>query len=284
MNRYLFVLTGRTTRERCDVFDLFEPFGLTVVVGPDALRVIGFDIARRDEAFALARRLGFDAALVPEGVRLSDYGALFFDMDSTLCNSETLDEMADILGVGDECARITADAMAGRITDYAASLRARVALLKGMPADCIETVAGGMAPNPGVETLLTAARAAGLKTYIVSSGFTILTERMRSRLSMTATCANRIEIEDGRFTGRVFGPVDDVILDASGKKAFVEKTMASLGLPLAKAICCGDGSNDVKMIDAAGLGVGFRPKEVLRPHCDIVLEVSGFDALLTALS
>ena len=116
MTRYVLVLTGRTNRDRCDAFDLFAPFGMTVVVGPDALRVIGFDASCRDEAFALARRLGFDAALVPEGVRLSDYGALFFDMDSTLCNSETLDEMADILGVGDECARITADAMAGRIT------------------------------------------------------------------------------------------------------------------------------------------------------------------------
>ncbi|MGN1209382.1 MAG: HAD family hydrolase, partial [Duodenibacillus sp.] len=115
-------------------------------------------------------------------------------------------------------------------------------------------------------------------------GFTILTQRMRARLNMTATCANRIEIEDGRFTGRVFGPESDGILDASGKKAFVEKTMASLGLPLDKAICCGDGSNDVKMIDAAGLGVGFRPKVVLRPHCDVVLDTAGFDALLTALS
>lgn len=221
-----------------------------------------------------------DIAEVDADLKLSDFDAIFFDMDSTLCQTETLDEMASILGVGETCAQITHDAMTGKIADYAASLKARVALLKDMPSECIETVYAGMKPNPGVETLLAKAQAMGLKTYIVSSGFTCLTERMRARLNMTATCANRIEIVDGHFTGRVFGPVDETILDASGKAAFVQKTMAELGSTVDRAICCGDGSNDIKMIDLAGFGVGFRPKPILRPHCNAALDYVGFDGLL----
>ncbi len=225
-----------------------------------------------------------DTAVVPKGAKLTDFDAVFFDMDSTLCQTETLDEIASILGVGEECARITADAMSGKLPDYAASLRARVALLQGKPADCMEKVYAEMKPNLGVEAFLAHAHALGLKTYIVSSGFTYFTERMKTRLKMTATCANRIEVVDGKFTGRVFGPVDDTILDASGKAAFVERTMSELGSTPERAITCGDGSNDVKMISLAGLGVGFRPKPVLAQHANVILNHLGFDALIDLLT
>ncbi len=234
----------------------------------------------REELETLAKAHKVDVACVEADIKLSDFDAVFFDMDSTLCSTETLDEIAAILGVGEECARITHDAMTGKIADYAASLKARVALLKDMPADCIDTVYAGMQPNPGVEKFIRVAQSKGLKTYIVSSGFTCLTERMRERLGMTATCANRIEIVEGKFTGSVFGPVDDTILDASGKAAFVQKTMAELGSSPKRAICCGDGSNDIKMIDLSGFGVGFRPKPILRAYCTVALDTVGFDGLL----
>lgn len=247
---------------------------------PGVLRLLGADESYKSDVLTVARTLKIDAAFVPWDLKLSQFKALFFDMDSTLCSVETLDAMAEILGVGAECARITDDAMRGKIKDYPASLRARVALLRGMPADCIDEVLARIKPNPGAPELIAAAHAAGLKTFIVSSGFTVVTECMRERLGMSATCANRIEIENGHFTGRVFGPTDDTILDANGKAAFVARTMASLGATPQEAICCGDGSNDILMLKSAGLAVGFRPKPVLREHCDVTLDVSGFDALL----
>ena len=281
MSETIWVLQGESLRideVKKNVLSFFAPEKLSQ--GADWIR-FGHSRKVDDQKLeALKKEYRLDIATVDAGLKLADFDAVFFDMDSTLCSTETLDEIAAILGVGEECARITHDAMTGKIADYAASLRARVALLKGMPADCIDTVYAGMKPNLGVETFLKALQAGGLKTYIVSSGFTCLTERMRERLSMTATCANRIEIVDGKFTGRVFGPVDDTILDASGKAAFVQKTMTELASNTHRAICCGDGSNDIKMIDLAGFGVGFRPKPILRPHCSVTLDYVGFDALL----
>lgn len=252
----------------------------TAFAGQMCLRFEKCGEVDKDKLAAFAQDKKLDVAHIEADLKLSDFDAVFFDMDSTLCSTETLDEIAAILGVGQECARITHEAMTGKIADYAASLKARVALLKGMPADCIDTVYADMKPNPGVGSFIKVAQAKGLKTYIVSSGFTCLTERMRERLAMTATCANRIEIVDGKFTGRVFGPVDETILDASGKARFVQKTMDSLGSTVDRAICCGDGSNDIKMIDLAGFGVGFRPKPILRPHCAVALDTVGFDGLL----
>ena len=281
MSENIWVLQGESLRideVKKNVLSFFAPEKLSQ--GADWIR-FGHSREVDDQKLeALKKEYRLDIATVDAGLKLADFDAVFFDMDSTLCSTETLDEIAAILGVGEECARITHDAMTGKIADYAASLRARVALLKGMPVDCIDTVYADMKPNLGVETFLKALQARGLKTYIVSSGFTCLTERMRQRLSMTATCANRIEIVDGKFTGRVFGPVDDTILDASGKAAFVQKTMTELSSNTHRAICCGDGSNDIKMIDLAGFGVGFRPKPILRPHCSVALDYVGFDALL----
>ena len=234
----------------------------------------------RQKLFSFAQEHVLDMAILSPNTKLTNFRAVFFDMDSTLVNSETLDEIASIHGVGKECAAITAGAMSGRIKDYADSLRKRVALLSGQSAQSIDMVWNRMRPNAGAEQFIQTSHRLGLNTYIVSSGFTVLTEKMRQKLGMTATCANRIEIVNGRYTGRVFGPTDETILDASGKLMFVSRTMTELGLDPSMAICCGDGSNDIRMIDAAGIGVGFRPKAILPPHCDVVLNNRGFEGLL----
>ena len=279
------VLQADNLETIAELSDLINGVAHTGRIKPKAgvMRLTGADACSREAVLSSARRLKIDAAFVPSNLKLSDFRAIFFDMDSTLCSTETLDEMAELLGVGEACARITHDAMTGKIPDYAASLRARVKLLEGMSAGCIDTVWQSMQTSRGIPELLSAAKAAGLKTFIVSSGFTVLTERMKNKLGMTATCANRIEVLNGRFTGRVFGPNDETILDAAGKAAFVERTMRAMGLTPKEAICCGDGSNDIRMISAAGLGVGFRPKAVLRPHCAVTLDFVGFEGLLNIL-
>lgn len=242
----------------------------------------------RRQVRELARRAVMNAAFVAADLKLTDFGALFFDMDSTLVNSETLDEMADIAGVGEQCAAITAGAMSGRIANYADSLRERVKLLEGHDAESIETVWRNMRLNEGAERLIKTALAAGLKAYIVSSGFTVLTERVKEKLGMTGTCANNIDVCDGRFTGRVcgptFAPFNGTILDADGKAAFVRQTMSDLGMTPAQSICFGDGSNDVKMLRQAGIGVGFHPKDILRPECTLAVDALGLDCVLNLFS
>ena len=260
--------------------------GSQLLKGSRSLRLEGVTLANEDmAAFAeKANAAGFDAALVAHDLKLEHFRAAFFDMDSTLVANETLDEMARMLGLGEKCAEITHLAMTGVIKDYAASLKARVELLAGLDASCIETLQKTLSLNPGVEALMQKLNAAHVKTFVVSSGFTIMTEIVRSKLSMSGTHSNEIEIVDGRFTGRVTGPAGGAIIDAAGKKAFVEKTMHELGLDAASAICAGDGSNDVGMVSAAGFGVGFRPKKVLAPHCAMLLNICGFDALLEAFA
>ncbi len=229
-----------------------------------------------------SRAAGLDCVLVPQTLALASFQAAFFDMDSTLVANETLDEMARMLGLGEACAEITHKAMTGEIKDYASSLRARVALLKGLDAHCIDALCSEIELNPGVAQLMPRLQKAGLATYVVSSGFTVVTEVVRRRLAMTGTHSNVIGIENGRFTGGVTGPDGGAIIDAAGKRAFVEKTMRAMELTPSAAICSGDGSNDVGMVSAAGFGVGFRPKAVLAPHCTMTLNVCGFDALLEA--
>lgn len=257
-----------------------------VLTGRRSVRLVGIDGATlaMPELIKRANAAGLDAALVSHDLKLSQFKAAFFDMDSTLVANETLDEMARMLGLGEACAEITHKAMTGEIKDYAASLRARVALLKGLSAECVSDLTADLKLNPGVEAMIGRLNAAGLATYVVSSGFTILTEVVRRKLNMTGTHSNVIGIADGRFTGDVTGPEGGTIIDASGKAAFVRETMAAMGLDPTASICAGDGSNDVGMVSAAGFGAGFRPKAVLAPHCRMQINVCGFDVLLEAFA
>lgn len=238
------------------------------------------DAVRRIKAQKLAAELNCDS-LFWTPVSIHRFKAFFFDMDSTLVTTETLDEMAALCGTGKACAEITAAVMAGTIKNYAESLRARVALLKGRDASVLEAVHADSRFNPGVRELIAALNANGIPSYVLSSGFTALTSRVAQELGLTGYHSNVIGIRDGRFTGEVTGPNGGPIVDGAGKLAFVEKTMAALGTTAKEAACSGDGSNDVLMVSAAGLGIGFRPKAVLRPHCTLALDQAGFESVLS---
>ena len=236
------------------------------------------------ELSGLCRASGIDAAFVPAGMKLTDFKAFFFDMDSTFVRSETLDEMAAIEGLGKECAAITQAAMDGTLKDYAASLRARVKLLEGRSTRSIEMVWANMRLFEGLETLVRHVLSRGLRVYIVSSGFTIFTERIAARYGLTGTCSNVIGIDGDTFTGSVsgpaFAPFNGRILDAGGKLEFVTSTMTRLGGSPKECVCFGDGSNDVKMLSAAGLAIGNHPKAVLLPHCDLALQFMTYESVL----
>lgn len=221
---------------------------------------------------------GIDHAFVPPGFRLGDFRVLAMDMDSTLINIECIDEIADAVGVKPQVAAITEAAMRGEITDFADSLRRRVALLEGVPAGALDAVyEQRLRLNPGAERLIATARRLGVKTLLVSGGFTFFTSRLQSRLDLDAAHANELEVVDGRLTGRVLGD----ILDAEGKAAHLRALCEELGAePSAHAIAVGDGANDLRMMAEAALSVAYHAKPAVRAAATYALSTSGLDGIL----
>ncbi len=245
------------------------------------LKDIQDDADTRTAAAALAAYWKCDAAFVAPELRLSRFRLLALDMDSTLIDIESLDELAAYAGRGAEVAAITDAAMRGEIADYSESLRRRVALLAGADAALLQRVYDEkLRLNPGAERLLQACRAAGLKTLLVTGGFTFFTERLRSRLGFDYTRANELEIADGRLTGRVTGPGGGEIVDADGKAQAVREACAAIGCATDRSIVIGDGANDLKMLRLAGLSVAFRAKPVVAAQAGQALNHSPLSGVL----
>ena len=156
------------------------------------------------------------------------------------------------------------------------NLTRRVALLKGLDAGALQRVYDErLRLSPGAEKMLQAVQAAGLKTLLVSGGFTFFTDRMKTRLNLDYTHSNVLEIVDGKLTGKVVGG----IVDADEKKNTVERVCAELGIPAKKAIVMGDGANDLKMMGISGLSVAFRAKPVVRAQANVALNFVGLDGI-----
>ncbi|NEX59801.1 phosphoserine phosphatase SerB [Noviherbaspirillum galbum] len=226
------------------------------------------------EAEAYAGRL--DYTFVREDLRLRDFGLVAMDMDSTLITIECIDEIADMQGLKPQVAEITEAAMRGEL-EFRESLTRRVALLKGLDAGALQRVYDErLALSPGADAMLKAVQAAGLKTLLVSGGFTFFTDRMKTRLGLDYTHSNQLEIVDGKLTGKVIGG----IVDADEKKATVERVCAGLGIPPSQAIVMGDGANDLKMMGISGMSVAFRAKPIVRAQADVALNFVGLDGIL----
>ena len=224
-----------------------------------------------------AERFGVDAANVPNGLRLADFRLLAIDMDSTLVTMETLDEIAGMAGLKAEVAAITEAAMRGEIKDFTESLTRRMALLKGVDVDLIERVyQERLHLSPGAEILLAAAKAAGLKTMLVSGGFTHFTERLKERLGFDYAFANQFDIANQRLTGRVLGP----IVDGAFKARAVQQCCQYIGCPPSQAIAIGDGANDLGMMAVAGLSVGYHAKPVVREKATWSVRKGGLDVVV----
>lgn len=241
---------------------------------PGVLRLSGVTTPEALGDYARAHRLDVTrlAALRP----LRDFRLLAMDMDSTLITIECIDEIADFAGVKPQVAAITAAAMRGEL-DFPGALRARVALLKDLEASVLQRVYDErLRLSPGAETLLAAARGTGLRTLLVSGGFTYFTGRLQQRLGLDFTLANELEIVGGRLTGRVNGE----IVDADAKAARVASACADLGCGVDRAIVIGDGANDLKMMRGAGLSVAYRAKPVVQQQAGAALNFCGLDGVL----
>jgi phosphoserine phosphatase len=238
------------------------------------------DISYNDEVKAqidvAAWAAQLDYAFIDRKRALSDFKLLVMDMDSTLIMIECIDEIADMQGLKPQVAAITEAAMRGEI-EFRESLTRRVALLEGLDAGALQRVYDErMALSPGAETMLRAVKAAGLKTLLVSGGFTFFTDRIRDRLGLDFAHSNQLEIIDGKLTGRVSG----CIVDAEEKMRTVERICKELDISTKQTIVMGDGANDLKMMNIAGMSVAFRAKPIVRAQADIALNFVGLDGLL----
>ena len=228
------------------------------------------------EVARLCLQSGLDYSFMQEDKKLSDFKLLVMDMDSTLITIECIDEIADIHGLKNEVAAITESAMRGEL-DFRESLTQRVALLKGLEASALQQVFDErLLLSLGAKELLSGAQAAGLRTVLVSGGFTFFTDRLRQQLTFDVARANELEIKDDKLTGRVIGP----IIDASEKRHTVEMQAQALGVPTSAAIVMGDGANDLEMMSVAGLSVAFRAKPIVRAQADVALNFVGLDGVL----
>ncbi len=219
---------------------------------------------------------GVDGAFVPADLSLDQFRVLVMDMDSTLITIECIDEIADMQGLKSEVAEITEAAMRGEL-DFRESLLKRVALLEGLDASALDQVfEQRLKLSKGAKTLLEAVKADGLRTVLVSGGFTYFTERLQQSLPLDLTRANLLEVSSGKLTGRVTGE----IIDAQAKRRTVEEECAMLGVSTDAAIVIGDGANDLDMMAVAGLSVAYRAKPVVQQKASVALNFSGLDGLL----
>ncbi len=243
------------------------------------LRVITAAPVPAQPLAALRERFGFDINPIPADFDPSAVRLLLTDMDSTLISIECTDEIASYAGIKPQVAEITKAAMRGEI-DFETSLRRRLALLKGLDATLLDRVyEERLQLNPGAQTLIEGLRARGVKSALVSGGFTFYTERLRQRLHLDYTLANTLEFEDGRLLGTVSG----AIVGAAAKADFLRKLCTELGIGPEATIAMGDGANDLPMMRLAGLGVAYRAKPAVQAEADVVLNHAGLDAVLAFL-
>jgi phosphoserine phosphatase len=235
-------------------------------------------VSLRDALAREASNRGVDVAVQPGGLYRRAMRLIVMDVDSTLIQDEVIDLLAARAGCADEVAKVTESAMRGDL-DFAASLRERVALLTGLNASVLDSVRAGLRLTPGAQTLIRTLKRLGYKCGIVSGGFTAVIEPLATELGIDYIAANTLEISDGKLTGRVLDPV----IDRDGKTEALRRFAVAAGVPLSQTVAVGDGANDLGMIAAAGLGVAFNAKPVVRDAADTALNVPYLDAILYLL-
>jgi phosphoserine phosphatase len=203
------------------------------------------------------------------------------DMDSTLISVECIDEIGAAVGKKEQIAEITEATMRGEIADFQESLRRRVALLAGVSEQALaEIYVQRCQLNPGAEELILKAREHGLKTLLVSGGFTFFTDRLKQKLRLDYAYSNQLEIHQGKLTGKVLGR----IVDGLEKRRLVEQTCATIGCSAQQAIVIGDGANDIPMMQVSGLSVAYHAKPVVQQQARICINQGGFEQLLKHLA
>lgn len=243
--------------------------GLPADRGPEPLR---------QALLTLATGASFDVALQSEGLFRRAKRLVVMDMDSTLIRIEVIDELARAAGVSEQVSAITHRAMNGEM-DYDESLRQRLALLKGLDIGVLERIAATLPLTEGAEILVRVLKRLGYRLAVISGGFMLAANALKERLDLDYAFSNRLEVVGGKLTGRVLGP----IVNAERKAELLADVARAEGVLLDQVIAVGDGANDLKMLERAGLGIAFRAKPRLRAAADMSISASGLDAILFLL-
>lgn len=244
---------------------------IELAVSGDSSREAGI----RAEFLAVAQELSIDIAFQREGVFRRNRRLFAFDMDSTLIRGEVIDELAKLAGVGEDVARITEAAMRGELL-FDESFTRRVALLKGLSAESVNSLLDTIPLAEGAERLIRTLKALGYKTAILSGGFNFFARSLQQRLGIDYVHSNELEIADGVVTGRVIPP----IINGARKAALLAEIAAREGISLEQVVAVGDGANDIPMLDLAGMGIAYRAKPLVRQNADQSISFLGLDGLL----
>lgn len=213
----------------------------------------------KEQLLEVSTRHSIDVAFLKDNVFRRSKRLIVFDMDSTLIQSEVIDEMADVAGVGAEVRHVTEEAMNGKM-DFNESLRRRVSKLKGMSAAELHTILERLEFTPGAVEFIQTVKGLGYKVALISGGFTFFANALKERLGLDYAFANELEIIDGKLTGEIEG----TIVNAE-QKAFLLKVIAQQEkISLEQVVAIGDGANDLPMLAAAGLGIAFHAKEIVK--------------------
>ncbi len=243
------------------------------------LDVSGADPATlRTELSREAAQRRVDVAVQRGGLQRRAMRLIVMDVDSTLIQDEVIDLLADRAGCAAEVAKVTEATMRGEL-DFEASLRERVALLAGLSEDVLDGVRDALRLTPGARTLIRTLKRLGYRCGIVSGGFTQIIDPLAAGLGIDYVAANVLEIAGGKLTGRVSGPV----IDRAGKAAALRRFAGEAGVPASQTVAVGDGANDLDMIAAAGLGIAFNAKPVVRDAADTALSLPYLDTVLYLL-
>jgi len=227
---------------------------------------------------SLSDELAVDVAVQTEDEFRRERRLFVFDMDSTLIQGETIDELAKMAGVGDQVVAITASAMRGEI-QFQESFRRRVGLLKGLPEARVLEVVERIPLMEGTERLFRTLKARGVKTAILSGGFTFFGSYLKEKLGVDYVFANELDVQDGFVTGEVLGR----IVDGARKAELVMEIAGRENIPLEQVVAIGDGANDLPMLGLAGMGVAFHAKPVVRASAEFSVTHVGLDGLLYLL-
>lgn len=229
----------------------------------------------RADFLAAAQQLSVDIAFQRESIFRRNRRLFAFDMDSTLIQGEVIDELAKLAGVGDRVVQITEAAMRGEL-NFDESFTRRVALLKGLPAERVESVLESIPLAEGAERLIRTLKLLGYKTAILSGGFNFFARHLQQTLGIDSIHANELEIADGVVTGRVIPP----IVNGARKAALLEEIAQNEGFSLEQVIAVGDGANDIPMLKLAGMGIAYRAKPLVRQSAPQSISRLGLDGLL----
>ncbi|AIX74930.1 MAG: phosphoserine phosphatase [Mixta calida] len=245
----------------------------------DDYQVIRLAGSLTPRATRLAHEMGLDVAPLGKIPHLKTPGLLVMDMDSTAIQIECIDEIARLAGCGEQVAEVTERAMRGEL-DFTASLRQRVATLKGADANILKQVRDALPLMPGLCTLVQKLQALGWQVAIASGGFTFFAEYLRDRLHLAAIVANELEIRDGLLTGEVIGPV----VDAQYKATTLAKLAQRYAIPVEQTVAIGDGANDLPMIKASGLGIAYHAKPKVNEQTEVTIRHADLMGVFCILS